>query len=237
VTAEELAWARSEAAPPELIAPDHEPRDVPAAKPSEAAVPPSSQALLPSRAAPSLDAVRDRGTKGVPKASAATKPDHGRPVSSAFTEAEQREARGDVKGALDVYEGVAESMGHDAEDALFAVGRLRAKLGDTEGAMLAFRTYRERYPGGAYARIVGVRVLDLVSKRGDDGAVVSEANAFLDAYPNDPGAWRFHMARAAVAIKRGDCAAALRDLVFVPDAEASSLRARCAASVQGSPTR
>ena len=74
-----------------------------------------------------------------------------------------------------------------------------------------------------------MHVLDLLLKKGDDRAVADEANRFLAAYPDDAGAWRFRMARAALAIKKGDCAAALRDLAFVPENEAGALRARCLA--------
>jgi len=146
--------------------------------------------------------------------------------------AKELEAKGDLKGALDAYDAVARSAHKNAEDALFATARLRAKLADTDGALESFRSYRQRYPDGAYARVVAVHVLDLLVRKGDDFEILDEANAFLVAYPNDLRAWRFRMARAAIAIKKGDCSSALRDLASVRDAEATPLRRRCKGSTE-----
>jgi TolA-binding protein len=134
-----------------------------------------------------------------------------------------------LQGALERYDALASSSEPYAEHALFAAARLRAKLGEKDGALEAFRSYRRRYPDGAYASVVSVHVLDLLLQRGDDREVLGEADAFLAAHPSDPRAWRFRMARGAIAIKNGDCAAALRDLASVPDAQAIPLRRRCAA--------
>jgi hypothetical protein len=144
--------------------------------------------------------------------------------------AKELEFKGDLKGALAAYDMVAKSADKNAEDALFAAARLRAKLADDAVALEAFRAYRRRYPEGAYAHIVAVHVLDLLVKRGDDREILDEANGFLVAYPNDLRAWRFRMARAAIAIKNGDCASGLRDLAAVPDPEAIPLRRRCEAA-------
>jgi hypothetical protein len=153
----------------------------------------------------------------------------GRPPSP-YGAAKELESKGDLEGALDAYDAVAKSADKNAEDALFAAARLRAKLADTDGALEAFRSYRRRYPDGSYARVVAVHVLDLLVKKGDDHEILDEANEFLVAYPNDLRAWRFRMARAAIAIKKGDCPSAVRDLDSVPDAEATPLRRRCQAS-------
>jgi len=162
-----------------------------------------------------------------PEATSAGKRAVGAQESSPFAAAKQRESRGDLHGALSAYEGIATSSDKNAEDARFAVGRLRAKLGDTTGALEAFRQYRERYPEGGYARAVDVHVLDLLLAQGNDEAVLGEANRFLDAHSNDSGAWRFHMARASIRIKKGDCPSALTDLSSVPEREAKPLRDRC----------
>jgi TolA-binding protein len=211
--AEELEWAGSAEAAPEQSA---EPAPLP-----EITAPPR---------APEIDRAPAVATAMEPRRQIrAQSPEPSRATLSPFADAKQREAAGDLHGALKAYEAVANSPDKDAEDASFAAGRLRTKLGDIDGALDAFRAYRERYPRGAYVRVVGVHVLDLLLKKGDDGAVRDEANRFLGAYPDDPGAWRFRMARASLAIKSGDCAAALRDLAFVPEKEAGALRARCSA--------
>jgi len=149
---------------------------------------------------------------------------------SAYGAAKELESKGDLEGALDAYDDVAQSAHKNAEDALFAAARLRAKLADADGALETFRSYRRRYADGAYARVVAVHVLDLLVKKGDDQDVLDEASEFLVAYPHDLRAWRFRMARAAIAIKKGDCPSALRDLASVPDVEAAALRRRCKAS-------
>jgi FecR protein len=162
-----------------------------------------------------------------PSVTSPEKPASGPKEASPYAAAKQRESRGDLQGALSSYEAIAASSDKNAEDARFAVGRLRAKLGDTGGALEAFRLYREHYEAGGYARAVDVHVLDLLLAQGNDDAVLGEASRFLQAHPDDPRAWRFRMARASIRIKKGDCPAAMSDLSGVPEREAKPLRERC----------
>ena len=233
VTPDERAWATSAARTP---AEPHGSGEVPVpAKTNETARRGSSAGAASEsaseRAPPAADvAPKHRGPRPL-AASAPRRTQNGRPPS-AYGAAKELEAKGDLKGALDAYDAVARSVDKNAEDALFAVARLRAKLADTDGALDALRSYRQRYPDGAYARAVAVHFLDLLVKKGNDPEVLDEATAFLVAYPNDSSAWRFRMARAAIAIKKGDCPSALRDLASIPDTEATPLRRRCNASTE-----
>jgi hypothetical protein len=147
---------------------------------------------------------------------------------TAYARARQLEYAGKRDEALAAYRAI--DTGAEAEDALYATARL---LGGTSGradeAHAALLRYRERYPDGRYARAVDAHIVDQALARGDLDTVVAEANRFLAAHPIDPLASRFLQSRAAVYVRRGECAAALRDLDRLPQApELDRLRAACA---------
>jgi hypothetical protein len=150
------------------------------------------------------------------------------PPPPPYIAARRLEETGSLAQALAAYRAI--ESGPEAEDALYAVGRLQSGvLGEPAAALATFRAYRARYPEGRYARAVDVHLLDAALARGDVAAVEREAGAFLAAHAADPLAPRFLPARAAARIQRGDCTGALADLDRLPRGPATDrLRARCA---------
>lgn len=145
---------------------------------------------------------------------------------SPYAEARRLEDAGKLAEAIEAYRAI--TSGPEAEDALYATARVLAASGDVDAADEAFRSYREHYADGRYARAADVHILDRAIARRDLDKVMSEANRFLAAHGTDPFAPRFLYARAAVRIRRGDCAGALADLGRVPrTAEVDQLRSAC----------
>jgi hypothetical protein len=133
-----------------------------------------------------------------------------------------------TRGGVDKPSSAAQSAQSD-EDALYAEGRAQARRGDTATALRTFAIYRQRHGAhGAYARAVDVQVLDLLLGRGEKDRARAEADQFLVAYPNDPRADRFRLARAVLNAERGACMAALADIATLPDGDVTaSVRQRC----------
>lgn len=214
------ATAAQPASPPIATAPAS---NLPAASsapepPRRPAGPPSS----PSQAEPSAPTPQ----QAAPSATT-PQPPAPPPTLSPYALARRHEDAGELREALAGYRAIR--SGPEAEDALYAAGRLlRGTLAQPAAAHLAFLDYRRRYPDGRYARAVDVHVLDHALAASDHDAVVREADRFLAAHADDPFAPRFRQARAEVRIARGDCAGAVADLDAVPPSPAvTRLRARC----------
>jgi hypothetical protein len=137
-----------------------------------------------------------------------------------YTMAKRLELAGDRDAALAAYERLSREHRPLAEDALFALVRLHAARAEHTAALAAAGEYRRRFAVGRYGRDIDVRILDAHLALGDTAAVRREAEAFLGRYPDDPRTWRFHLARAALLSRDGNCDAALVDLRHVPGGEA-----------------
>ncbi|MBS1123407.1 MAG: FecR protein [Deltaproteobacteria bacterium] len=146
---------------------------------------------------------------------------------NAYVSAKRLEEAGELARALAAYEAIR--SGPEAEDALYAVGRLQESARHDPGAALAvFTAYRKAYPAGRYARAVDLHILDLAIARRDFDTVEREANWFLVEHAADPLAARFLLARASARIHRGDCTAALADLAKLPPSKlTAALGASC----------
>ena len=146
-----------------------------------------------------------------------------------YRAAKHLEETGDLKQALAAYQAIADGGAPEAEDGLYAVGRLdQGVLHDADAALVAFTAYRKRYPLGRYIRAVDVHLLELAIARGDYEAIEREANWFLAEHSDDAMAPRVRIARAAARVQRGDCKAARADLDLLPrSAVADRLRASC----------
>nr|MBA3394794.1 FecR domain-containing protein [Deltaproteobacteria bacterium] len=150
-----------------------------------------------------------------------------RPHASPYAVAKRLEEAGDLDRALAAYQAI--SAGPEAEDALYAVGRLQyGVLHDPAAARATFTRYRAQHPRGRYARAVDLHLLELALARRDYETVESEATRFLVAHPGDALSARFRLARASARVQRGDCAGAIADLDQLPTTPASTrLRAGC----------
>lgn len=137
-----------------------------------------------------------------------------------YSLAKRLELSGDRDAALAAYAQLSQEQSPFAEDALFAVIRLHLEKGAPRAALAAAGDYRRRFAAGRYGRDVDVRALDAHLALGDTAAAHREADAFLRDHPDDPRAWRFHLARAALLSRAGNCQAALADLRHVPGGEA-----------------
>jgi len=93
----------------------------------------------------------------------------------------------------------------------------------------AVNDYRTAFPDGRYARAVDVHAVNARLALSDDVGVLREADTFLARYSLDPRAFRFHLARATVLARRGDCARALPELEQVPNSEAKQAVAEACA--------
>ncbi len=187
-----------------------------------APAPPSGEPSAPNDVALAHSAAPVVSSRPPAAASAAPESDYSR--------ARALERAGDANGALAAYQTIVEARGASVEDALFAIARLRAQLGDQGAALTAAKSYRGEFPNGRYARDNDVLVLNAELARGEQTAALVEAQSFLARFPNDPRAWRFRLVRAADRAQRGDCAGARSDIETAPDGAAKrSVLERCPA--------
>jgi len=141
----------------------------------------------------------------------------GKRVLSQFEQAKRLEEDGDIAAALVAYKQIATADSTEAEDALYAVGRIELhRQREPATALATFFAYRRRFPSGRYARAVDVHVLDIAIANNDRELIEQEAARFLADHSDDPRAARFRLARASLRAERGDCAAARADLAHVP---------------------
>jgi hypothetical protein len=184
----------------------------------------SSVTVRPVSASPSVvtsatPASPDAGARAEPRAREA-RPVAGMSKPDAYAIAKTLERGGDIDGALRAYAAIAGAHGVNAEDALFATVRLKAQRGLLADVVTAVAAYRAAFPEGRYARAVDVHAVNALLSLPDDAGVLREAEAFLRRFPEDPRAWRFHLARATSLARRGDCRGASADLARVPDSDA-----------------
>lgn len=144
-----------------------------------------------------------------------------------YLAARELERTGAFERALAAYRAIR--GGPEAEDALYAVGRLqRGALADPDAAHATFVAYRAQFPDGRYARSVDLYFLDRALARREFAAIERETDRFLAAHAADPLAPRFLRARAAARVQRRDCAGARADLDSVPATpETRRLRESC----------
>jgi len=134
-----------------------------------------------------------------------------------FGDARTLEREGNLKAALRTYRAIALANGPQAEDALFAIGRiLRTKMAKSAQALKNFERYRKRYPEGRYAIAVDVHIIELLLEQERWGRIESEASRFLTAHANDARAVQFHIARALSRAASGHCERAAIDLREIP---------------------
>jgi hypothetical protein len=149
------------------------------------------------------------------------------PPDLGLRRARAREEAFDFAAALVAYRAVADGGSAEAEDALYALGRLQVERGhDPAGAAATWAEYRRRFPDGRYARAVDLQRLEAALAAQDWPTVRAEADAFLARHGDDARAGRFRLGRAAAHAQAGRCAEALADLA------ASGAGGRLAASVR-----
>lgn len=137
------------------------------------------------------------------------------PVDSdaGFAAARAREEAFDYVAALVAYRAVADGTSAEAEDALYAFGRLQLeRQHDAAAAAATWAEYRRRFPAGRYARAVDLQQLEAAIAAQDWPRVRAEADAFLAAHADDARAARFRLGRAAALAQAGKCTEALEDL-------------------------
>jgi hypothetical protein len=116
------------------------------------------------------------------------------PEPTPYVLARQLEDAGDLSRALAAYRAIR--SGPEAEDALYATGRLLlGPIGHPDAAHQTFVAYRRRYPDGRYARAVDLHIFDHALTR-DHALAIREADRFLADHSDDPLAPRFREARA-----------------------------------------
>jgi hypothetical protein len=176
--------------------------------PNDDALARSASPVVPSRAPPAASAAPE----------------------SAYSRARALERAGDAGSALAAYQAIVDGRGENVEDALFAIARLRAQQGEQRATLSAAKSYRSEFPTGRYARDNDVLVLNAELALGEQALALSEAELFLERFPNDPRAWRFRLVRAAERARRGDCSGARSDVETAPDGAAKrAVLERCAA--------
>jgi ferric-dicitrate binding protein FerR (iron transport regulator) len=185
----------------------------------------------PAPATPEAAASEARST--VPRPEDEPKPDRAKQRGALpdprWQRAKQTELRGEWQEAAALYRELAASSSELAEDALFALGRAEQRQGHAKPALVAFRSYRERFPTGAYARAADSHVLELLVAAGDHEEALAEASRFLHSFARDPRAWKFRQTRASLYAARGECQKALADIEALPESdETTAVRARCA---------
>jgi hypothetical protein len=150
------------------------------------------------------------------------------PVPS-FGDARTLERKDNLKAALRDYRAIALANGPQAEDALFAVGRiLRTKMAKPNRALKSFDRYRKRYPAGRYAMAVDVHIIELLLKQERWSRIEDEASRFLAAHPSDARAVQFRIARALSRAVSGNCEGSAIDRRKIPpDRIPARLKEQC----------
>jgi hypothetical protein len=107
------------------------------------------------------------------------------PASVELTAARSALKEGRSEDALVMLTHCAKGVGPAAENAAYEMGRvLRDGLSRPRAAVVAWVTYRTRFPKGLLRAEADLSILETLARVGDKAAALSEAQAFLSRYPN-----------------------------------------------------
>lgn len=113
-------------------------------------------------------------------------------------------------------ENVAGSAGAHRDIALYELGLLQQKRGDTRGALESFEAYRRDYPTGPLAQEVGLSIVELLVTAQDHARAVREITEFLARHPRSERVAELLLLRGSLEREQGNCMAAIADYVAVP---------------------
>ena len=182
-----------------------------APEPARPGVAPQASEAPPPPPLPPLPAQQGAPLPAPPESSRVATAD----ASDAYTKAKQLLARGEPAAAAAAFTSIVERRGPHRELALYELGRVRQReLGDTDGALAAFRRYRADFPAGALSREVELSLIDLELGRGqpaDRAAALEGISAFLRDNPASERGAEMHLLRGNLLRERGDCADAILD--------------------------
>jgi hypothetical protein len=135
-------------------------------------------------------AVEHRPSPAVASSRRASLADGPAPVENGPASAELKEARsalsqGRPEDALAMLSHCAKGAGPAAENAAYEMGRvLRDGLHRPRAAVAAWGAYRTRFPDGLLRAEADLSILETLARVGDKAAALTEAEAFLERYPN-----------------------------------------------------